>query len=208
MIVRRRDACGLERVGIGLAFVAQRIEPRGADDRGRQPGEVFGAQRRNPPVRAVPGVAEVVAGEPLHHRARQEIAFGVFGAGGKARVLPGIREISGDIGHGIDQQLRGEFDPFVAAGDRDCRGQIAARAVAGYADAGGISPELANAFENVAHRGEGVLERAGKADFWRTSVVDGDDDGAGFDREPARLPVMGLEIAGDPAATVEKHHGR
>ena len=32
--------------------------------------------------------------------------------------------------------------------------------------------------------------------------------GAGLNGEQARLPVMGFQIAGDPAAAMEKHHGR
>ena len=139
---------------------------------------------------------------------RQEVTFGIFRARRKARVLFGVGKASGDIGHGIDQQLRGEIDAGVAAGDRCGRRQIAAGAVAGDADARCISAEFGDARDHVAHGGKAVLERAGKARFRRAPIVDGDHDGAGFDREQARLPVMGFEIAGDPAAAMEKHHGR
>src|SRR5258708_1566510 len=77
-----------------------------------------------------------------------------------------------------------------------------------HADTRAVAAELGNAFGNIAERGESVLERAGKASFRRTPVVDGDDDGAGLDREQARLPVMGFEIAGNPTAAMEKHHRR
>ena len=93
-----------------------------------------------------------MAGEPLHHRARQEIAFGVFRARGKARVLVRVRVVSGDIGDGIDQQLRGEPDAGVAAGDRDRRRQIAAGAVAGDADARAVAAEFGDARDDVAQR--------------------------------------------------------
>ena len=33
-------------------------------------------------------------------------------------------------------------------------------------------------------------------------------ESAGLDRKQARLPVMGFEIAGDPAAAMKEHHGR
>ena len=104
--------------------------------------------------------------------------------------------------------MRGKLDPRIAAGDRDRRRQIAAGAVAGHADARAVAAELGNAREHVAHGGEGVLERAGKARFRRAPVIDRYHHGAGLDREQPGLPVMGFEIAGDPAAAVEKHHGR
>ena len=139
---------------------------------------------------------------------RQEVAFGIFRPRRKARVFFRVGKASGDIGHGIDQQLRGEIDAGVAAGDGCGRCQIAAGAVAGDADARAIAAELGDARDDVARGGKAVLEGAGKARFRRAPIVDGDDDGAGLDGEQARLPVMGFEIAGDPAAAVEKHHGR
>ncbi len=104
--------------------------------------------------------------------------------------------------------MRGEFDAGVATGDGDGGGQIASGAIAGHADARQIAAEFGDAFDDVAHGGKTVLERTGKAGFRRPPVVDGDDDGAGLDRQQARLPVMGFEIAGDPAAAMEKHHRR
>jgi hypothetical protein len=68
-------------------------------------------------------VAEIVAREPFHRRARQEIAFRVFRARGKARIFLRVREISGDIGR-IDEQLRGAIDPRVATGDRPMRANV------------------------------------------------------------------------------------
>src|SRR5439155_15683382 len=59
-----------------------------------------------------------MAAKPFHGGAGEEIAFRVFCARGKARVLFCIREISGDVGDGIDQQLRGQSYAGVAAGDR------------------------------------------------------------------------------------------
>src|ERR1700688_1705311 len=60
LIISGRYAGGGERAGIGLALVAQRIEPRGADDRRREPGKVFCAQCRDAPVGAVAGVAKIM----------------------------------------------------------------------------------------------------------------------------------------------------
>jgi hypothetical protein len=57
------DARGLKRIGVGLALISQRIKPRGANDRRREPSKAFHAQGRNTPVLAMLGIAEVVAGE-------------------------------------------------------------------------------------------------------------------------------------------------
>src|SRR6266478_9046756 len=80
MMVLRHDACGSKRVGIGLALIAQGIEPRRANHRRRKSREIFGAQRRDAPIRAVRRIGEIVTGEPFHHRARQEVALRVFRA--------------------------------------------------------------------------------------------------------------------------------
>ncbi|MHC2842327.1 hypothetical protein ACVINU_005261 [Bradyrhizobium diazoefficiens] len=113
-----------------------------------------------------------------------------------------------DVGHGINQQLRGELDAGIAAGDRGGGCEIAAGAVAGNAEALCVAAKFRDAVEDVARRGKGILEGAGKARLRRATIVDGDDDRAGLDRKVACLPVMGLEIARDPAAAVKKHHGR
>ena len=104
--------------------------------------------------------------------------------------------------------MRGEIDAGVATADRDGRRQIAAGAVAGDAEARIVAAELGDPRNDVARRGETILERAGKTRFRRPPVVNGDDDRAGLDRQQPRLPVMGFEIAGDPAAAMEEHHGR
>src|SRR6266702_1707231 len=124
------------------------------------------------------------------------------------RVLPRISVAADDVRHRIDQQLGGEPYAGIAAGDRGRRGQIAAGAVAGNAKSLGIAAKFRDAVEDIAGRGEGVLEGAGKARFGWTPIVDRDDDRAGLDREIARLPVVSLEIARDPAAAVEEHHRR
>ena len=80
MMILRGDTGRSQRVGIGLALVAQGIEPRRSDHRRRKSGMTLCAQRRNPPIRAMSGVVEIVAAEPFHHRARQEVAFRVFRA--------------------------------------------------------------------------------------------------------------------------------
>jgi len=119
-----------------------------------------------------------------------------------------IRIVPEGIDNRIDQQLSGEPDAGIAASDRHTGREIAAGAVTGDADAADVTAEFTDASDNVAKCGKGVLERAGKARFRRSAIGDGDDDRAGLDREPARLPVMGVEIAGDPAAAMEEHHGR
>ena len=49
-----RDACGRHRLGIGDAFVAQRIELAGRHEGRRQAGDLA-AQRRDPRIGAVGG---------------------------------------------------------------------------------------------------------------------------------------------------------
>ena len=71
-----------------------------------------------------------------------------------------------------------------------------------------VAAEFGDAGDDVLCRRKGVLERAGKPHLGRAAIIDGDDDRAGLDRKPARLPVMGVEIAGDPAAAVEEHDRR
>jgi hypothetical protein len=112
--------------------------------------------------------------------------------------------MSEGIGDGIDQHLCGEFDAGITAGDgARCR-EIAARAVAGYSKPVRIAAELCEAACDIAHGGKGVLEGAWKPHLGRPSIIHGDDHGAGLDCEIARLSIMGLEVARDPAATVEK----
>src|ERR1700730_10947797 len=208
LVIPGRNARLRQNSGIGRAFIAQRIEPRRGDDRGRKPLMAVGAQRRDAPVGAVLCVGKIMAAKPLHHRARQEIALGIFATRGEARVLFCVGVAPEGVGDGIDQQLTGEPDGGIAAGDRGASREIAAGAVAGQADAKTIAAEFGDVFDDVAHGGKSILERAGKARFGRTPVIDRDHHGTGLDREPARLPVMGVESAGAPAAAMEEHHGR
>ena len=101
--------------------------------------------------------------------------------------------------------MRGQSYAGVAAGDRGGGRQIAAGAVTGHTDAFLVAAEFGDAGDDVLRRREGVLEGAGKPHLGRASIINRDDDRAGLDRKPARLPVMGVEIAGDPAAAVEEH---
>src|ERR1700716_4103810 len=100
------------------------------------------------------------------------------------------------------------MDAGIATGDHPRRCQVAPRAVAGPSHTPVTSAEPGDAFDNVAHGSEAVLERAREGRFWWAPVVDRDDDSAGLDGEQTRLPVMGFEVACDPTAAVEKHHGR
>ena len=104
--------------------------------------------------------------------------------------------------------MRCQSDAGVAAGDRGDGGEIAAGAVPGHADAARVAPEFGDAGDDILCRRKGVFERAGKPHLGRAAIIDGDNDRAGLARKPARLPVMGVEIAGDPAAAVEEHDCR
>src|SRR5260221_12380980 len=101
-------------------------------------------------------ISKIMAAKPFHHAAREEKTLGVFGARGKARVLLGVSVVSSDIGHGIGQQLPGEMDAGVAAGDRHSCCQIAAGAVPGHADTRAVAAGLANALVNTARLAETV----------------------------------------------------
>ena len=90
-MIFHRHAGRRQRLGIGRALVAQRIEPGGGDDGGRDTGEILRAQRRGAPVGAVRWIGEIMPAEPLHHRAGEEIALGILGARGEAGVLASCR---------------------------------------------------------------------------------------------------------------------
>ena len=60
MMILRRDASGGKRVGIGLTLIAQRIEPRRANDRRRKSCKTFRAQRRDAVIRTAPAGALTV----------------------------------------------------------------------------------------------------------------------------------------------------
>src|SRR5258706_10145775 len=64
MMIFRRDAGGLQRLRVGLAFVAQGIEPCRGDDRGREACKTFREQRRDTPVGAVRGIGEIMPAKP------------------------------------------------------------------------------------------------------------------------------------------------
>src|SRR5437764_14740097 len=89
------------------------------------------ARNGDPPISAVLGFCQVMAAKPRHHRARQEITFGILGARGIARVLVDVGVISESVCDRINQQLTGEPDTGIAAGDRRASRQIAAGTVPG-----------------------------------------------------------------------------
>ena len=88
-------ACRFELVGIGNAFVLQRIEAGGVDSGRRQAGKIPVAQRRHPRIGSV-GIAGITVAEPGHVRLFQQIAVGVCLARRKA---------AHHVGRRIDQQL-------------------------------------------------------------------------------------------------------
>ena len=120
--VVHRHTGRLQLVGVRLAFVAQRIELGGQDQRGRQLREVLRVQRRRHRVGSFRGVRQVVVPEPLHAGARQQIAIGVGAV--RSRIEVGV-------GDRIHEQLKRDRGAVsVARHLAHDRGEVAAGAVA------------------------------------------------------------------------------
>src|SRR5258705_398632 len=74
------DAGGGKRANRRLAPLAGGMHRGLTHNRRRTPCKFFRAKGGDPPVHAMAGVIEIMAGEPLHHCARQEVAFRIFRA--------------------------------------------------------------------------------------------------------------------------------
>jgi hypothetical protein len=141
-----------QRLGVGLALVAQRVH-RGGDHDGRRQRAQVAQQRRQSRVRQVGSVAGVLGPEPVHLAAGQveAVAEQVHGRVPAAEVRPGI-----------DQQLqRGLAAALVAQVLAGHRGEVAAGAVAADRHATGVRAELGGVLQRPAQDGGGVVGRRG-----------------------------------------------
>ena len=187
--------------GIRLPLVTERIEARGHDHRGGETAELGGQQGRDARVAPVLAGGQEVGFVPVHVRLREQEALG------EQRVRRGgAAEFHGRV----DQQL--ESRRRAAVGDRELGGngrEVPARAVACDRDSRRIDAELSSALDDVTERREGVLDGGGEGVLGGEPVVDAQHAGAGRPcKQPARL-VVGIEVAGHPAAAViEDDHRR
>jgi hypothetical protein len=86
-------------------------------------------------------------------------------------------------------------DSLVSARDRRRSRKIAARTVPGDAQASRVAPKFVYPRDHVTDGAKAILERRREGRFRRTPIVDRNDDGAGLNRKPSRLPVMRVQIA-------------
>src|SRR5262249_57277194 len=114
------------------------------------------------------------------------------------------RGAPGRVEAGVDERRHGGPDRVAARPPRDHGGEVPAGAVTAHAEAPRIDPEARRLRGHVAERGQRIVDAGGIAMLGREAVVDGDDAQRAADREPAAETVVALEVAGDPAATVEE----
>ena len=193
-----RNACGCKRFRVGDTLVTQRIELAGDDERLRQIRQLA-AQRRDARIGAVGG-RTIDVPEPVHQRARQEIAGRIVGIG---------RAIERTVGDRAYQEL--PCDVRAAALLRQLAGHgrdIAAGAPAGDHDRTWFSAELGGVLGNPARRGVAIFCCRRESMFGRMPVSDTDEDHPGAPAHVTAERIVGLLVAEHPAAAVEIDHDR
>jgi hypothetical protein len=80
--------------------------------------------------------------------------------------------------------------------------------IAADGDAAGINPQRRGIRENPARGGDGIVERRRPFVFRRQAIIHRHDNKAALMRDQAAKPVMGVEIAHDKTAAMEKDHRR
>ena len=188
-------------LGVGIAFVAQRVVLRRADDGGRDARQIGLEQHRRARVQRAPALCVGVT-EPPHVLGRQEQPLGVLQPG--RMVAPVLAEVR----PGIDEQLTLQRHTCITGPEGNGRRQVAPGTVAGHCDAAGVAAELPDLLDRPDGGGQAIVVRRGERVLRRQPVVDRQHRNAGLAAEQARLVVMGLEVAHDEPATVEEHDGR
>ena len=188
-----------QRIGVILAFVAQRVELGGDDGGVRHKGTAMQIrlERGGVDVAAVDfGVGQVVVPEPRHAFPFQEQAGAVGVVGLGVEVV---------VGNGIDQQLVVDHQRQFVLGQADGGGQIAAGAVA--ADREGLVSiaQFLGIFHSPDGGGQAVLKGDGELVFRRQAVVHGHHHAVGAGAQLARGGVGGVQVADNPAAAVAPH---
>lgn len=95
---------------------------------------------------------------------------------------------------------------MVAGGERDGGGEVAAGAVAGDRDRGGV--ELAGVAEHILGHRPAVVVRRGEGVLGCAAVVNADDASAHIADEAPGVLVVRVEVSDDPATAVEEHNHR
>ena len=193
---QRRHAVRAQPRRVGLALVAQGVEARGHHERGRDPGQVLGAQGGDARVGAVGARAQERVLVEVDALLRQEEAL---------RERAPRRGLGRDVRDGVDEELEGRGRAAVGGGAVGRhRGQVAAGAVAADRDAGRVGAELGRAGVGVAEGGERVVDRGREAVLGGEAVVHGEHARARRRGQQARGRVVRVEVAHDPPAAVEE----
>jgi hypothetical protein len=181
-----------------VALVAQRIEARGDDQRGRLAAQVA-QDRRHARILLVGLPPQVLLRVPDHPVAGNDVAVLHLAVGRRAE-----REVGG----GVDEHLtggHGQARPRRELGHH--RREIAAGGVAAHCHARRVHTQLAAVLADPSIGGETVLHRGGELGLRRQAIVDGHHDDPGAVGDARAEAVMRLEIALHPAAAVEVHQG-
>ena len=189
-----------QRVGIILAFVAQRVE-LGSDDGGvrhKRAAMQVRLERRGVDVVAVDlRVGQVVVPEPLHALPLQEQPPAVIPVGRVVKVVV--------VGHRIDQQLVVDQQRQFRFRQTDGRGQVPAGAVAAH----GKGPVGIAQFLGIVHcpdgGGQAVLKGDGELAFRRQAITHRHHHAVGAGAQLPRRGIGSFQVADDPAAAVEPH---
>jgi hypothetical protein len=181
------------------SVVAQDVRFGDCDDGGCQPGELSRRKRRElRRFRCRPGAIDVPV--PGHLCAGKVVS-------GRELAVRGAR--AGRVERRVEQQLQlGLRGARRAQPQRQCCGEVSARAVSGDREAFAVRPEARAADARPPPCGFEVVE-GGRIDvFGRAAVPDRDEYCVQRSREYAAQPIVRVERAGHPAAAVRIEHER
>ena len=189
---------------VGLALVAQRVIFGGDDE-----GAGLAAQILTDKRRVVRVLQVVVAGAVELHVVDHPLAGQkVVGAVCAHRLEGGIFGVVVVGGRVQQNLLAGHEFPAVPRHQRDHRRQVSARAVADQGDVVGRDAEQVALGENFPRGQIAVLGRGGEAVLGGQAVVHRHHNVAGQAGHVGADLVVGVDVAGDPAAAVEEQqHG-
>lgn len=181
-------------IGIGAAFVAQRIVAGRQHEGRRQVGEVAREQRREAQVAKIGRRRHVGLPEPVDEVPGEEIPLGELAP--RATLLA-------RVGGGIDQHLEGgRLLAGVAAGLADDCCDGSARRIAADRKARRVCAEGRRVVADMAEGRDAVVDRRGEGMFRRQAIIDGDHQAAALVGEPATGRIVGIEVADHEAAAV------
>ncbi len=188
------DPGGTEPVGERFALVAQRIEFAGDDDRRWESRQVLDVEGADGGVGPPGSVGHPLQVEPLDVGWLETVAVGVAD-----HRTAGGGEVG--VGEGKGDEIGG--DGVVPGAECGQFGQGAPGAVAGEGDHLGAEAEFVGSAGDPCEGGDGVVDRGGCRVLGRQPVVDRQDPNTCPGCEPPAGPVVGLQAADGPAASVQ-----